>query len=97
MQMLDRFATNMSFSVDSKGGGRESNSRLLPFMIQMARHLLDQRGLAERRIQAKSLNTYLSPSTSSEPVEEGSGMKVNTSTTPQQGLSSEESVQYMMV
>lgn len=97
VMMLGRFATNMSFSVDSKGGGRESNSRLLPFMIQMARHLLDQGGSAQRRVQAKSLNTYLSPSTSSEPVEEGSGMKVSTPTTPQRGSSSEESVQYMMV
>lgn len=103
MQMLGRFATNMSFSVDSKGGGRESNSRLLPFMIQMARHLLDQGGAGQRRVQAKSLNTYLSPSTQSEPIEGGSGMKPSTSTkpstsaTPQRGSGSEESVQYMMV
>lgn len=94
IQMLGRFATNMSFSVDSKGGGRESNSRLLPFMIQMARHLLDQGGASQRRIQAKSLNTYLSPSTTSESVEGG---KPSTPTTPQRGSSSEESVQFMMV
>jgi E3 ubiquitin-protein ligase UBR4 len=94
VMMLGRFATNMSFSVDSKGGGRESNSRLLPFMIQMARHLLDQGGASQRRVQAKSLNSYLSPSTSSEPVEGG---KPSTPTTPQRGSSSEESVQFMMV
>lgn len=95
--MLGRFATNMSFSVDSKGGGRESNSRLLPFMIQMARHLLDQGGASQRRIQAKSLATFLSPTSSSEPVEGGSGLKPSTPTTPQRGSSSEESVQFMMV
>lgn len=98
--MLGRFATNMSFSVDSKGGGRESNSRLLPFMIQMARHLLDQGGASQRRVQAKSLNSFLSPSTSSEPSAEGggSGMKPSTPTTPQRGSGgTEESVQFMMV
>jgi E3 ubiquitin-protein ligase UBR4 len=97
--MLGRFATNMSFSVDSKGGGRESNSRLLPFMIQMARHLLDQGGASQRRVQAKSLNTYLSPTiTSGEPAAAAEGAKPSTPTTPQRGGSaSEESVQYMMV
>lgn len=95
--MLGRFATNMSFSVDCKGGGRESNSRLLPFMIQMARHLLDQGGAGQRRIQAKSLATYLSPTSSSESVEGGSDLKPGTPTTPQRGSNSEENVQFMMV
>jgi E3 ubiquitin-protein ligase UBR4 len=94
VMMLGRFATNMSFSVDSKGGGRESNSRLLPFMIQMARHLLDQGGASQRRVQAKSLNTFLSPSASSEPVE---GAKPSTPTTPQRGSSADDSVQFMIV
>lgn len=98
VQMIGRFATNMSFSVDCKGGGRESNSRLLPFMIQMARHLLDQGGASQRRVQAKSLASYLSPSPALEPVEGGgSGYKPSTPTTPQRGTNSEESVQFMMV
>ncbi|XP_024381357.1 auxin transport protein BIG isoform X3 [Physcomitrium patens] len=97
VMMLGRFATNMSFSVDCKGGGRESNSRLLPFMIQMARHLLDQGGAGQRRIQAKSLATYLSPTSSSESVEGGSDLKPGTPTTPQRGSNSEENVQFMMV
>lgn len=97
VQMLGRFASNMSFSVDSKGGGRESNSRLLPFMIQMARHLLDQGGASQRRVQAKALATYLSPTPTAEATEGGSGFKPSTPTTPQRGTTSEESVQFMMV
>ncbi|XP_039029125.1 auxin transport protein BIG-like [Hibiscus syriacus] len=40
--MLARFATGASFSAESRSGGRESNSRFLPFMVQMACHLLEQ-------------------------------------------------------
>ncbi|KAL3677862.1 hypothetical protein R1sor_020818 [Riccia sorocarpa] len=92
--MLSRFATSSSFSVDSKGGGRESNSRLLPFMVQMARHLLDQGGASQRRIQAKALANYLAPSSAPETNE--LGFKPGTPPTPTRG-STDDSVQFMMV
>ncbi|XP_057963954.1 auxin transport protein BIG isoform X2 [Malania oleifera] len=84
--MLARFATGASFSADSKGGGRESNSRFLPFMIQMARHLLDQGNPSQRSAMAKAVSTYLSSSTAeSKP------------STPQSSAGTEETVQFMMV
>jgi E3 ubiquitin-protein ligase UBR4 len=89
--MLARFATGASFSTDSKGGGRESNSRLLPFMVQMAHHLLDP---SQRRNMAKALTSYLtSPSQLDSPA---SGSKPSTPTTQRYGVT-EETVQYMMV
>ncbi|PSR87753.1 Auxin transport protein like [Actinidia chinensis var. chinensis] len=80
--MLARFATGASFSTDSKGGGKESNSRFLPFMIQMARHLVDQGSLSQRHTMAKAVTTYLTSSTSD--------------STPSAG-GTEETVQFMMV
>lgn len=81
MQMLARFATGASFSADARGGGKESNSKFLPFMIQMARHLLDQDS-SQRNNLLKSISTYLSSTIS--PV-----------TQPSSGT--EETVQFMMV
>ncbi|GFS30531.1 auxin transport protein [Actinidia rufa] len=80
--MLARFATGASFSTDSKGGGKESNSRFLPFMIQMARHLVDQGNPSQRRTMAKAVATYLTSSASD--------------STPSAG-GTEETVQFMMV
>ncbi|XP_022962536.1 auxin transport protein BIG [Cucurbita moschata] len=86
--MLARFATGASFSAESRGGGRESNSRFLPFMIQMARHLLDQGSPSQRSTMAKSVSTYLSSSTvDSRPL----------SPVPQPSAATEETVQFMMV
>ncbi|KAE8686089.1 Auxin transport protein BIG [Hibiscus syriacus] len=80
--MLARFATGASFSAECRGGGRESNSRFLPFMIQMARHLLEQGGPSQRRNMAKAIATYISSSSLDS--------KSATSGT-------EETVQFMMV
>ncbi|KAL5582074.1 hypothetical protein UlMin_014516 [Ulmus minor] len=86
--MLARFATGASFSADSRGGGRESNSRFLPFMVQMARHILDQGSPAQRHTIAKAISTYLTSSSSdSRPSTPG--------TQPSSGT--EETVQFMMV
>ncbi|KAF8389895.1 hypothetical protein HHK36_024413 [Tetracentron sinense] len=86
--MLARFAMGASFSMDSKGGGRESNSRFLPFMIQMARHLLDQGSSAQRRTMAKAVSIYLTSSTSdSKPSTPGT----------RSSIGAEETVQFMMV
>lgn len=86
--MLARFATGASFSAESRGGGRESNSRFLPFMIQMARHLLDQGSSSQRSTMAKSVSIYLSSSTvDSRPFSPGS----------QPSAATEETVQFMMV
>nr|XP_011467865.1 PREDICTED: auxin transport protein BIG [Fragaria vesca subsp. vesca] len=86
--MLARFATGASFSAESRGGGRESNSRFLPFMIQMARHLLDQGSSSQRHTMAKSVSTYLTSSAlDTRPSTPGT----------QPSMGSEETVQFMMV
>lgn len=87
--MLARFATGASFSADSRGGGRESNSRFLPFMIQMARHLLDQGSPSQRRTMARAVSAYISSSTSDPRPSTPSGA--------QPTLGTEETVQFMMV
>ncbi|XP_024544363.1 auxin transport protein BIG [Selaginella moellendorffii] len=93
--MLGRFATGASFSVDSKGGGKESNSRLLPFMVQMARHLLDQQGPSQRRVLAKSLQTFLQ---ASPPETDATTTPLSrTISSPGTPARSDETVQYMMV
>ncbi|KYQ89094.1 hypothetical protein DLAC_10325 [Tieghemostelium lacteum] len=38
-----RFAKDESFSSDSKGGGKESNIRIVPFFVQFGMFLLDQK------------------------------------------------------
>ncbi|XP_010525132.1 PREDICTED: auxin transport protein BIG [Tarenaya hassleriana] len=95
--MLARFATGASFRADSRGGGRESNSRFLPFMIQMARHLLDQGGLSQRTNMANALSLYVSSSSSS-----SSSLTTPWDTRPstpgsQPSGGTEETVQFMMV
>ncbi|XP_047167509.1 auxin transport protein BIG [Vigna umbellata] len=87
--MLARFATGASFSADSRGGGRESNSRFLPFMIQMARHLLDQGSPSQRRNMARAVSAYISSSSSDVRPSSPSGT--------QPSLGTEETVQFMMV
>lgn len=89
LQMLARFATGASFSADSKGGGKESNSRFLPFMIQMACHLLDQGNSSQRRTMAKAVTTYLTSSVSDSKPSAASGT--------QPSVGTEETVQFMMV
>lgn len=84
--MLARFATGASFSADCKGGGKESNSKFLPFMVQMARHLLDQGSSSQRRSMSRAISSYLSSDSRapSSPLQPSSG-------------STEETVQFMMV
>ena len=91
--MLARFAMGASFSTDSKGGGKESNSRLLPFMLQMACHLLDQGGIGQKRVQAKSLSTYVSSSS----LLSESPSKSSTSSSPQKFGAPDDTAQFMMV
>ncbi|KAL8124720.1 auxin transport protein BIG isoform X1 [Apium graveolens] len=85
--MLARFATGASFSTDCRGGGKESNSKFLPFMIQMARHLLDHDD-SQRRTLANYIAAYLSSSTSD-------AKSSLPSVSPSTGT--EETVQFMMV
>lgn len=90
--MLARFATGASFSADSRGGGRESNSRFLPFMIQMGRHLLDQGGPSQRINMAKAVSSYISSSSLATPSD------TRPSTPGSQPFGgTEETVQFMMV
>ncbi|KAJ0989688.1 hypothetical protein J5N97_008044 [Dioscorea zingiberensis] len=92
--MLARFATGASFSTDCKGGGRESNSRFLPFMIQMACHLLDQGSSSQqRRAIAKSVTSYLSSAPSDSPTRPSSSFPLSRSSSGP----SDETVQFMMV
>ncbi|KAI3768455.1 hypothetical protein L2E82_19139 [Cichorium intybus] len=83
--MLARFATGASFSTDSRGGGKESNAKFLPFMIQMARYLLDH-DTSQRHNLAKSVGTYLASATPD-----------SKSPTATSSPSTEETVQFMMV
>lgn len=87
--MLARFATGASFSAESRGGGRESNSRFLPFMIQMARYLLDQGNPSQRHSMAKAVSAYLTSSTTDSRPSTPSGT--------QPSVGTEETVQFMMV
>lgn len=87
--MLARFATGASFSADSRGGGRDSNSRFLPFMFQMARHLLDLGSPLQRRTMARAVSAYISSSTSDVRPSSPSGTQLT--------LGTEETVQFMMV
>nr|AGH32778.1 auxin transport protein BIG [Krascheninnikovia arborescens] len=87
--MLARFATGASFSSDSKGGGKESNSKFLPFMIQMARHLLDQSSGSQRRSMARAISSYLTSSSDSRPLP--------SSPLQPSSAGTEETVQFMMV
>lgn len=87
--MLARFATGASFSADCRGGGRESNSRFLPFMIQMARHLLDQGSPSQRRTMARAVSAYITSSSSD--------LRPSSPSGTQPTLGTEETVQFMMV
>lgn len=87
--MLARFATGASFSADCRGGGQESNSRFLPFMFQMARHLLDQGSPLQRRTMARAVSAYITSSTSDLRPSSLSGTQIT--------LGTEETVQFMMV
>lgn len=95
--MLARFATGASFSADCRGGGRESNSRFLPFMVQMASYLLEQgssNNQLQRRSMAKSVSAYLSS-----PITTDSQTRPSSSLAPARFSSgpSDETVQFMMV
>ncbi|XP_049346360.1 auxin transport protein BIG isoform X2 [Solanum verrucosum] len=86
--MLARFATGASFSADCRGGGKDSNARFLPFMMQMAHHLLDHDS-SQQHIMIKSISTYLSsPATES---------RASTTVGTQTSAGTEETVQFMMV
>ncbi|ONK55020.1 uncharacterized protein A4U43_UnF8510 [Asparagus officinalis] len=95
--MLARFATGASFSIDANGGGKESNARLLPFMIQMASYLLHQgtsNSQNQRVSMANSVSTYLSsPLTTT--ATDSSSKSSPSSLSP--ARSSEETVQFMML
>lgn len=94
VQMLARFATGAPFNTDCKGGGRESNSRFLPFMIQMACHLLDQGSSGQqRRTIAKSVTSYLSSTPTDSPTRPSSSFPLPRSSNGP----SDETVQFMMV
>ncbi|CAN4082734.1 unnamed protein product [Withania somnifera] len=86
--MLARFATGASFSADCRGGGKESNARFLPFMMQMDRHLLDHDS-SQRHIMVKPISTYLSS-----PASES---RASTTAGSQTSAGTEETVQFMML
>lgn len=93
--MLARFATGAAFNKDCKGGGKESNSRFLPFMIQMASHLVDQGSSnQQRQAMAKSVAAYLSNASSTSDLSRASPplSGSRSSSGP-----SDETVQFMMV
>lgn len=95
--MLARFATGASFSADCRGGGRDSNSRFLPFMFQMARHLLDQGGPVQRTNMARSVSSYISSSSTSTATAPSSDSRPLTPGSQLSSTGTEETVQFMMV
>ena len=56
--LLLRFALEESFSTYSKGGGRESNIKLLPYYVQMATFLLDSPAQPQRAAYKRTLATW---------------------------------------
>ena len=56
--LLLRFALEESFSTYSKGGGRESNLKMLPYLVQMATFLFDASSM-QRRAHQQALSTYV--------------------------------------
>ena len=70
--LLLRFSREESLSADSRGGGRESNIKSLPFFLQMGLHLLDSQGGAQRRMFEKNLSYWLTldhwPTVNGDPV-----------------------------
>lgn len=89
--MLARFATGALFNIDCKGGGRESNSRFLPFMIQMASYLLDQGSSNQRRTMAKAVSAYLASTSLAD------SNKPSTPSGTRSSTGTDENVQFMMV
>lgn len=57
--LLLRFALGESFSTYSKGGGRESNIKLLPYFVQMATFLLDSPAQPQRAMYKRILATWI--------------------------------------
>lgn len=55
---LLRFAREESFSTDSKGGGKESNIRAIPFFIAGGLAMLDQRSNPQRVAYEKAFSTF---------------------------------------
>lgn len=90
--MLARFATGASFSTDCRGGGKESNAKFLPFMIQMARYFVDHDS-SQRTNLAKSVVAYLASSTSTP----ASGLTPDSKSPISSSAGTEETVQFMMV
>ncbi len=48
--VLERFASGTSFSEQSHGGGRESNSYLLPYLLQLGRYLASCCAAQDRQV-----------------------------------------------
>jgi len=65
--LLLRFALEESFSTYSKGGGRESNIKFLPYIVQMATFLLDNNSQPQRTSYRRVLNEFLSQETPPRP------------------------------
>jgi len=57
--LLLRFAKEESFSADSKGGGLESNLRIVPFFVHVSMFLLDHKTNPQRRTYEKTLASFL--------------------------------------
>ncbi|KAJ4456196.1 putative Auxin transport protein BIG [Paratrimastix pyriformis] len=57
--LLSRFAEGRSFSADCHGGGRETNLRLIPFLISTLIETLDARDGRERRQLEKAMTKFI--------------------------------------
>ena len=67
VKLLPRFALQESFSADSRGGGKESNIKLLPYLLQLGSFVLDARSAPQRRSYARALAAFVAGSDAPRP------------------------------
>ena len=66
--LLERFAYDQSFSADSLGGGRDSNVKLIPFMVQLGLFLLDRKASSQRATYDRAMAAFVAEEPSSWPA-----------------------------
>jgi len=89
--LVDRFATGASFSEDARGGGRESNARLLPYLVALGHHAADACNEAELEEYLTAVATFCGGTTPLSASPMGSGLPPPSSTSSSSSSSSSPS------